>query len=86
LAIGPLELADFVSDAFEDLHVDDPTPIEEHTVAFRSSTSTDDGPALSSSLHTRALVKVVCIPARSTRRDGSPVWTVQSVQGDCPGA
>ncbi|MFB6227198.1 MAG: SWIM zinc finger domain-containing protein [Halobacteriales archaeon] len=56
LAVGPLELGYFVGDAFEDLRVDDPTTIEEHTVDVGSGESSDGGSEISTSLRTRALV------------------------------
>jgi len=56
LAVGPLELEHFVGDAFDELRVDDPTTIEEHTVDVGSGESSDSGTEMSSSLRTRALV------------------------------
>lgn len=56
LAVGPLELEYFVGDAFDELRVDDPTTIEEHTVDVGSGELSDSGTEISSSLRTRALV------------------------------
>jgi hypothetical protein len=56
LAVGPLELGYFVGDAFDELRVDDPTTIEEHTVDVESGESNDSGTEISSSLRTRSLV------------------------------
>jgi hypothetical protein len=56
LAVGPLELEYCVGDAFDDLRVDDPTTVEEHTVDVESGESSDSGTKISSSLRTRALV------------------------------
>lgn len=56
LAVGPLELEYFVGDAFEELLVDDPTTIEDHTVDVGSGESSGGETEISSSLRTRALV------------------------------
>lgn len=55
-AVGSLELDYFVGDAFEELHVDDPTTVEEHTADVEPSGSSTTETEISSSLRTRSLV------------------------------
>jgi len=54
--VGTLKLAYFVGDAFEELRVDDPTTIEEHTVDVEPAGSRADETAISSSLRTRRVI------------------------------
>ena len=56
--IGPLELAYFAGDAFEELRVDDPTTVEAHTadVEPTGSNSRSAGAGIASSLRTRSLL------------------------------
>ncbi len=55
-AVGTLKLEYFVGDAFEELRVDDPTTIEEHTVDVNPAESSVGDTEISSSLHVRSLV------------------------------
>ncbi|EMA05598.1 SWIM zinc finger [Haloarcula vallismortis] len=54
--VGTLKLEYFVGDAFEELRVDDPTTIEEHTVDVEPAGSRADETAISSSLRTRRVI------------------------------
>lgn len=58
LAVGPLELGYFAGDAFEELRVDDPTTVEEHTVDVdpTGSDSRSAETGIASSLRTRSLL------------------------------
>ena len=55
-AVGTLQLEYFVGDAFEELRVDDPTTVEEHTVNVNPTESSVAETTLSSSLRVRSLV------------------------------
>ena len=62
LAVGPLELAYFVGGVFEELCVDEPTTVEEHTVTVSRTTAgtgTDNGERFSS-LRTRGIISTAC--------------------------
>jgi hypothetical protein len=56
LGVGPLKLAYFAGDAFEDLRVDDPTTVEEHTVDVEPTESDPAEAGIASSLRTRHLL------------------------------
>ena len=56
LGVGTLKLEYFVGDAFEELRVDDPTTIEEHTVDVEPTGSRADEAEISSSLRTRRVI------------------------------
>ncbi len=55
-AVGTLQLEYFVGDAFDELRVDDPTTVEEHTVDVNPTESSAAETTLSSSLRVRSLV------------------------------
>jgi hypothetical protein len=56
LGVGTLKLEYFVGDAFEELRVDDPTTIEEHTVDVEPTGARADEAEISSSLRTRRVI------------------------------
>lgn len=56
LSVGTLKLEYFVGDAFEELHVDNPTTIEEHTADVAPPGSSSDETEMSSSLRTRRIL------------------------------
>ena len=56
LEVGTLKLEYFVGDAFEELRVDDPTTVEEHTANVDPTESTAGETDISSSLRVRSLV------------------------------
>lgn len=53
LAVGPLELGYFVGDAFEELRVDDPTTVEEHTAGVEPPRSSSNSSGIASASRTR---------------------------------
>ncbi len=57
-AVGRLQLEYFVGDAFDELRVDDPTRIEEHTVDVNPTESSASKTEISSSLRVRRLVSM----------------------------
>ncbi|MFB6300588.1 MAG: SWIM zinc finger domain-containing protein [Halobacteriales archaeon] len=56
LAVGPLELEYFVGDAFEELRIDAPTPVEEHTVDLDPPVSNASETGIASSLRTQNIL------------------------------
>ncbi|TKX74598.1 hypothetical protein EXE46_07800 [Halorubrum sp. GN11_10-6_MGM] len=62
LGVGTLKLEYFVGDAFEELRVDDPTTIEEHTVDVELTGSRADETEISSSLQTRRVISTYIYP------------------------
>ena len=55
-AVGRLQLEYFAGDAFDELRVDDPTTVEEHTIDVNPTESSVDSTEISSSLRVRSLV------------------------------